>query len=524
MFTLGQQRAIAAALNTLVFRTQLPDTAGAAGAGAGAVPARRGGDLGRDYLMLQQAAPLLHRQAGSEPASVWAPAGGTPFRRAPPCCASQTASRGLGGSAAPTARAGVCRHRSCPGNARCTALHGMLPCRALYERDARRPFCPPALWLEPYRHLVSAGGGTTSQPVSGAAVVRALIAASDGEAGGSQQPGLPRAAGPATAVSSAGVAAASRPAAVAAILTAAPQCVPFEERVAVFRALIEQDQERWAGRLLKAGEGWCCWHAYLPPHMPPRCSLASQQSLLQLPSLPPLWGPSRLPHLAQELQPLLTAPCPPCPPPRPKGAGTTWRQSTAVHGPCPSPSGAGLCWKMRPRRQGAADPSTTTTTTTPHHHHPQPQSHNVDAPPRALSSSRWAARPAQPTSDVCWQFGGTWAMRCLTSRRPCRPPCPALQLGRLGGAAKARLSLTFFNQQGLQASPAGLSPPRRWLDCCAPWLRGLPCCAARAPPSPAFADACRIRASAPRESVPVSLRAPPAGGGHRHGRPDEGVP
>ncbi|KAL4428287.1 hypothetical protein ABPG75_002376 [Micractinium tetrahymenae] len=185
-FSLGQQRAIAAALNTLIFRTQLPDTSGPAGAAAGGGAVARAGRLGRDHRMLQQAAPLLHR--------------------------------------------------------------------ALYERDARRPFCPPALWLEPYRHLVSAGGGSASQPISGAAVVRALVAAADGDAGGSQHPGAPSAAHGAAAAaaataaaassSGAGVAAASRPAAVAAILTAAPQCVPFEERVAVFRALIEQDQER----------------------------------------------------------------------------------------------------------------------------------------------------------------------------------------------------------------------------------------------------------------------------------------
>ena len=59
--TLGQQRAVAASLNTLVFRTQLPHLAGgeAAGPRAGAA----GGQLGRDYVMLRQAAPLLHRQA-----------------------------------------------------------------------------------------------------------------------------------------------------------------------------------------------------------------------------------------------------------------------------------------------------------------------------------------------------------------------------------------------------------------------------------------------------------------------------
>lgn len=58
-FSLGQQRAIVAALNTLVFRTQLPE------GGAGATGARAGGaggkTLGRDFRILQAAAPLLHR-------------------------------------------------------------------------------------------------------------------------------------------------------------------------------------------------------------------------------------------------------------------------------------------------------------------------------------------------------------------------------------------------------------------------------------------------------------------------------
>ncbi|KAI3428601.1 hypothetical protein D9Q98_007424 [Chlorella vulgaris] len=168
-FTLGQQRAIAAALNTLVFRTQLPDVSSGGSGGT----AKRGASLGRDYEMLQHSAPLLHR--------------------------------------------------------------------ALYERDTRRPFCPAALWLEPYKRLVSAGG--QQQALSGAAVVRALLTAADngeGEGGTQQQGRLPAAARAAAAAATA----ASRPAAVAAILMAAPQCCPFEERLAVFRALIEADKAR----------------------------------------------------------------------------------------------------------------------------------------------------------------------------------------------------------------------------------------------------------------------------------------
>lgn len=37
-----------------------------------------------------------------------------------------------------------------------------------------------------------------------------------------------------------------RPAALAALLTEAPQCVPFEQRVLVFRSLVAADKERCA--------------------------------------------------------------------------------------------------------------------------------------------------------------------------------------------------------------------------------------------------------------------------------------
>jgi hypothetical protein len=177
-FSLGQQRGIAAALNTLVFRTQLPDCSGGGASSPGPALNRRSGaasSLGREYSLLQQAAPLLHR--------------------------------------------------------------------ALYERDARRQFCPPALWLEPYQHLISSNGSGQQQPLSGAAVVRALLAAA-GDDGDAAERHQQHGQGPMAAVAAAAAAAASRPAAVAAILTAAPQCVPFEERVAVFRALIDTDRER----------------------------------------------------------------------------------------------------------------------------------------------------------------------------------------------------------------------------------------------------------------------------------------
>lgn len=74
------------------------------------------------------------------------------------------------------------------------AVHG------LYERDARQPYCQPALWLAPYNNLISnsttqptAAGGAAgvasatadtvgSSLVSAAAIVQALLFGEDDDA------------------------------------------------------------------------------------------------------------------------------------------------------------------------------------------------------------------------------------------------------------------------------------------------------------------------------------------------------
>ena len=74
-----------------------------------------------------------------------------------------------------------------------------------------------------------------------------------------------------------------RPAALAALLAEAPQCVPFEERVLVFRALVSADQEqgRWKvppaeggpvlmqltirrTHILEVSCSTCCWGSSFP--------------------------------------------------------------------------------------------------------------------------------------------------------------------------------------------------------------------------------------------------------------------
>ena len=80
--------------------------------------------------------------------------------------------------------------------------------RVLHARDARRAFVPPQLWLEP---------AANAPPLQIAAAARALARAADGET-------APPAGGP------------------AAVLLAAPQARPFDERVRVFRAACAADR------------------------------------------------------------------------------------------------------------------------------------------------------------------------------------------------------------------------------------------------------------------------------------------
>ena len=80
--------------------------------------------------------------------------------------------------------------------------------RVLHARDARRAYVPPQLWLEP---------AANAPPLQIAAAARALAQAADGEA-------APPAGGP------------------AAVLLAAPQARPFDERVRVFRAACAADR------------------------------------------------------------------------------------------------------------------------------------------------------------------------------------------------------------------------------------------------------------------------------------------
>mmetsp|Transcript_17431 Transcript_17431/g.48587 ORF Transcript_17431/g.48587 Transcript_17431/m.48587 type:complete len:870 (+) Transcript_17431:468-3077(+) len=131
--------------------------------------------------------------------------------------------------------------------------------RSLYERDLRRPFCPASLWLAPYATVTQDGDvekmaklllpfGTRPPPsvanFSAPAVVRALVNLAEGgphstAAAATSSPGpsaaqVPQRRGTGSAT----------PSQLAALLLAAPHCVPFAQRVEVFRALIASEREK----------------------------------------------------------------------------------------------------------------------------------------------------------------------------------------------------------------------------------------------------------------------------------------
>ena len=57
--------------------------------------------------------------------------------------------------------------------------------REMYERDVRRPYCPPALWLGPFSaaEAAAADGALPEERFSAAAVMRALLQGPPGSPG-----------------------------------------------------------------------------------------------------------------------------------------------------------------------------------------------------------------------------------------------------------------------------------------------------------------------------------------------------
>lgn len=127
--------------------------------------------------------------------------------------------------------------------------------RGLYERDQRQPFCQPALWTAPYdAHCAASGappGGQQQQPRQSrvgweqhsglravTAVVQGLLFGGTAGTTDSQAVAAGASAGDGgltDALPALGMAVAGSPSAMTALLRAAPQCVPFDVRLQLFR-------------------------------------------------------------------------------------------------------------------------------------------------------------------------------------------------------------------------------------------------------------------------------------------------
>lgn len=143
--------------------------------------------------------------------------------------------------------------------------------KAYYDKDARKSFCQPQLWTEPYNNLMVRVQQQQQQQdgsalATTAAVVQALLAstglaaAQDEEGGNNSSSGLSPTGGARASGSQSGGLQQSPAAAAAAVaargahlpglrtnallslLKAAPQCVPFGVRLELFRQMIEQDK------------------------------------------------------------------------------------------------------------------------------------------------------------------------------------------------------------------------------------------------------------------------------------------
>jgi hypothetical protein len=127
-----------------------------------------------------------------------------------------------------------------------------------FDKDARKPFCQPHLWTEPYNNLMARLSAQSQQDggmlATTAAVVQALLV-STGLTGQEEEGGSGGGGRPASAARAQGGVSSSnssvprgphlpglRTSALLSLLKAAPQCVPFTVRLELFRQMMEQDK------------------------------------------------------------------------------------------------------------------------------------------------------------------------------------------------------------------------------------------------------------------------------------------
>lgn len=125
---------------------------------------------------------------------------------------------------------------------------------SLFERDARRPFCQPQLWIAPWNEMEREGLLPSSPPMpskqsSSSDPHGKAVFASSAIIGGWSAASIVsclETSGSAheeeTLVSRAGEG--TRPSSLASLLKTVPQAIPYSHRIFIFRALLEEDKRR----------------------------------------------------------------------------------------------------------------------------------------------------------------------------------------------------------------------------------------------------------------------------------------
>lgn len=199
----------------------------------------------------------------------------THFPRAPPAATGQRVAGGVAGACAATLP-----RATLAAGASLLQAWAPVALRGLYERDQRRPYASsagtPGFWTAPWDAdasqqgssaagsdgTSSGGGAAEQQRRSGgaghsglrglAAVVQGLLSGSARDTGGSAGTSQPQPPADASRGGGTGrgtdpglaAAVAGAPSAMTALLRSAPQCVPFDVRVQLFRQVLAEDRAR----------------------------------------------------------------------------------------------------------------------------------------------------------------------------------------------------------------------------------------------------------------------------------------
>ena len=112
--------------------------------------------------------------------------------------------------------------------------------RRLYERDNRSAYCPPGMWLAPFNKNISTDKTNLVAP----AILQGLLHRSTSAIQTASMAFLETCVWPLVTGDTVISSSAAHVIGLCSLLLTAPQCVPFSNRVEIFRELVKADKER----------------------------------------------------------------------------------------------------------------------------------------------------------------------------------------------------------------------------------------------------------------------------------------